>query len=412
MMDSVFETYFTRFEAFEQRLTNAVDPNLNIIVTIPCYNEPDFPKTMESLAKCQKPHCSVEVIVVVNHSDTTKQEIISLNKETYQQIQKFEKANEQNWIHFCPILAENLPAKKAGVGLARKIAMDEAIRRFATINNPNGIIISCDADVAVESTYFIEIERFYSEHPKTNAANCYFEHPLSGNLSEHQYSAIAQYELYMRYYVEQLKRIGFPYAHHTIGSCFTVRAKAYCKQGGMNKRQAGEDFYFLQKLFQAETFGEIITTTIYPSSRTSDRVPFGTGTVISKMTENQTNYSTFSAEAFDILKDFFSQILQFWEKDTSEQFYKLHPYLQEFLQEDFVDKIEEIKGNVATIELFKKRFFNWFNGFMVYKFLNFVHQEKINRVPIIIAAKNLISVSENDVFELLKIYRLMARNLQ
>ena len=33
-----------------------------------------------------------------------------------------------------------------GVGLARKTGMDEAVRRFNAINNPEGIILNLDAD--------------------------------------------------------------------------------------------------------------------------------------------------------------------------------------------------------------------------------------------------------------------------
>ena len=47
--------------------------------------------------------------------------------------------------------------------------------------------------------------------------------------------------------------VGYPDSIYTIGSAFAVRAEAYMKQGGMNRRQAGEDFYFLYKLTKAWT---------------------------------------------------------------------------------------------------------------------------------------------------------------
>ena len=73
---------------------------------------------------------------------------------------------------------------------------------------------------------------------------------------------------------------GLPYSYHTIGSAFAVTAKAYARQGGMNRRKAGEDFYFINKLIKGENFGEITNTTVFPSPRTSNRVPFGTGKAI------------------------------------------------------------------------------------------------------------------------------------
>ena len=85
-------------------------------------------------------------------------------------------------------------------------------------------------------------------NPRSPGCSIYFEHPLHGPLEPKVYEAIAAYELHLRYYVQALRYAAFPYAHHTIGSSMAVRADAYAKQGGMNKRQAGEDFYFLHKI--------------------------------------------------------------------------------------------------------------------------------------------------------------------
>lgn len=412
-MVPTFETYFSRFEVLPKRLSNPIDSNVNMIVTIPCYDEPNILDTLQSLQNCEKPSCAVEVIIVVNNSESAPERVKTQNKQTFEEILAFNKQNDKHWIQFMPILEKEMPEKFAGVGLARKIAMDEAIYRFNEITNPNGIIISCDADTLVESNYFVAIEEFYKT-TDNKAATLYFEHPLEGDLPKYQYHAIAQYELYMRYYIEQLRRCGFPFLYHTVGSCFSIQASAYCKQGGMNKRQAGEDFYFLQKVFQAEKCAEIRTTTVHPSSRVSDRVPFGTGTVVAKITDFSTNktpqYKTFAPESFDILQMFFSQISDIYDTEPDETFLMLHPYLQEFLTKDvYSKKISEIKKNSTSLHSFQKRFFNWFNGFMVYKFLNFVHQNKIERIPIEQVAADLIGSTEYDVFELLKKYRTIAK---
>jgi hypothetical protein len=46
----------------------------------------------------------------------------------------------------------------------------------------------------------------------------------------------------------------FSYAYHTVGSAMAVKAYQYVKVGGMNRRQAGEDFYFIQKLVHSGNF--------------------------------------------------------------------------------------------------------------------------------------------------------------
>ncbi len=405
-MLQTFETYFSRFEVFSQQLFEPVAPDLGIIVVIPCFNEPDIEKTLDSLRQCCSTNCSIEIVIVVNHSEIEKENLKKINQITFEKIQAYSKKYATQRFKILPIFAENLPKKHAGVGLARKIGMDEAIRRFALIDNPNGIIVSCDADTLVEKNYLIEIEKFYHKNTFCCVANIAFEHPLNGDLSQVQYKSIAEYELYLRYYVQQLKRINFPYAYHTIGSCFSLRAKAYCRQGGMNKRQAGEDFYFLQKLFQTEEVGEIVTTKVFPSSRMSDRVPFGTGTVMSKMISEQQEYVTYSSESFNVLQDFFTKISNIQTtSDLRSVFQTLHPCLQDFLKyNEFEKKVVEIQNNSTTNKLYLKRFFNWFNGFMVYKFLNHSSQT-FPKIPITLAASELIGREIKDVFDLLAQYR-------
>lgn len=412
-MNPIFETYFTRFEAFEQQSQKPVDRNLGIIVTIPCYHEPDILQTLNCLLNCTMPSCHIEVIIVVNHSETADNSIKQFNQKTFEQLCEYSSAKSTGTISFLPLAAFNISKKQAGVGYARKLAMDEAVHRFAQIDNPEGVIVSCDADTVVDKNYFIEIETFYRNNPQCSAANIYFEHPLTGDLQQEQYQAIAQYELYLRYYVEQLKRIGFPYAFHTIGSCFSVRAKTYCRQGGMNKRQAGEDFYFLQKLFPAECFGEINTTTVYPSSRQSDRVPFGTGTAIAELKQSRQELMTYSTECFNILQDFFVRAKSLQNASPQEirdTYESLHTCLKKFLpSSDFEQKIIEIQHNTKTYKQFCKRFFRWFNGLQVYKFLNYSCGNGFQKIPIGTAAKELFDKTDMDIFSLLQFYRLRAK---
>ena len=58
----------------------------------------------------------------------------------------------------------------------------------------------------------------------------YFEHPIEGDeYPPEVYDAIIQYELYLRYYLQALRYTGYPYATHTVGSCFAVKASVYAK---------------------------------------------------------------------------------------------------------------------------------------------------------------------------------------
>lgn len=402
-MPSIFETYFSRFEAFEKRINEPVSEQLGIIVTIPCYFEPDILHTIKSICACEKPHCDVEILVVVNHGEHASTEVKTQNQKTLDALSTFCLKYSSKSLKIIPIKAFDIPQKQAGVGYARKVAMDEATHRFAQINNPDGIIVSCDADTLVAPNYLVAIEEFYQKNANIDAATIAFAHQSTEN------EAIMQYELYMRYYVEQLKRIGFPYAFHTVGSCFSVRAKTYCRQGGMNKRQAGEDFYFLQKVFQTETVGEINTTLVMPSSRTSDRVPFGTGTAVATLQQNGQNLLTYPMESFDVLQDFFSKIPLFQncgKQELRETYNSLNTCFKKFLHfDDFKEKVIEIQHNTASEEQFRKRFFQWFNGFLVFKFLNFSCQNGFQKRSVVEVAKRLIHSEKSSTFDVLRDYR-------
>ncbi len=372
---SFANTYFKRFQAKESIIKKLPSKNLFLTVVIPVFNEPDLCSSLQSLKDCIMPKQTVEVIVLINSAENSSENIVLKNMETYKKAKKFASKNNDNKICFHILNFENLPKKFAGVGLARKIGMDEALQRYNFLNKPNGLIAGFDADALVEKNYFIEIENHFKENPKTNACSIDFQHPIEGTkYPDYIYKNIINYELHLRYFVEILRFINYPFAFHTIGSSFVVRADIYAKQGGMNRKKAGEDFYFLQKIIPLGNYCEINLTKVIPSPRISDRVPFGTGAAISKMIENNTNeYSTYSFESFILLKLFFKKINSFF---ISFKYEDVQEIMQEFLKiNNFEEDLKKIKNNSPNINVFTKRFFDWFNAFRVIKFLNFSHEK-------------------------------------
>jgi hypothetical protein len=118
-----------------------------------------------------------------------------------------------------------------------------------------------------------------------------------------QEEAIRNYERYLRSYLFGLRQAGSPYAFHTIGSAFACRASTYIAAGGMNRRHAAEDFYFLQQLAKVGGVETITGTTVQPSPRFSSRVPFGTGRAVQAQVDNDEHlFHCPSVDAFKILK--------------------------------------------------------------------------------------------------------------
>ena len=271
------EYYFRRFGFCARQIASRPDAGLGIVVVVPCCNEPDLVGSLASLRHCERPGCSVEVIVVVNASAGCRAEVRLQNQATLNIAAEWTAQHSDARFAFHTLHFPELPPKQAGVGLARKIGMDEALRRLDDIGRPDGIIAGYDADCRCAPNYLTAIERYFERTPASPGCSIYFEHPLEGPMSPQVYEGVAAYELHLRYYIQALRHAGFPHAHHTLGSCMAVRADAYRKQGGMNKRKAGEDFHFLNKVIPLGGFADLTRTTVYPSPRPSDRVPFGTG---------------------------------------------------------------------------------------------------------------------------------------
>lgn len=414
------DNYLKKHQSFERLIAEEPATDLGIIVTIPCFNENEIVKALEGLYFCYRPKASVEIIVLINFPDVGSNELEKFHHDTYELLTKWSfQHNHANFKYF--ILLTKLPAKDAGVGYARKIAMDEAIHRFNYLNRSEGIIVGFDADCTVDSNYFVEIERLFSENPKANGCSIYFEHEVEGvDFPKEIYTAITKYELYLRYYIEALRMIGFPYAFHTIGSAFAVKASTYVKQGGMNKKKAGEDYYFLHKIIPLGYFHELNSTKVIPSPRPSNRVPFGTGKAVSKILQSpQLQYFTYSPKSFDELKLLFDLLPQFFkcnDKNVEIFILQLHPKLKGYLVEhNFLKKLEEINQNTSNLASFIQRFFSWFNGLMILHFLNESHTGVFEKVEIIDAAtwilkKRGMNVNNANDRELLNIFRLMQHN--
>ncbi|MGM0581861.1 MAG: glycosyltransferase [Bacteroidota bacterium] len=396
--------YFERYAYPNRFIQEPIKNGTFVSVVIPVYKEENLLPTLKSLAACEKTKHPVEIILVINHPENAEQSIKEQSQKTIEEIEGFIHQNPSE-LTFYIIKAFDLPAKKAGVGLARKIGMDEAAFRLNSINQ-DGVILCFDADSQCQPNYLKEIESHFSNIPKCNGASIHYEHPLyldNNKLNE----AIILYELHLRYYIQALKYTAYPFAFHTIGSSMAVRSSVYQKQGGMNQRKAGEDFYFLHKIIPLGNFHNISNTKVIPSARISDRVPFGTGRA---MQEHQNQ-----SKDLNISYDFecFKLIKKFLEKTEGDNFIENIPArVMDFLKEtNLWSELEKIHSQSKNEQHFKERFFEWFNGFKMLKLVHYLrdnyYPEKglVNQSSKLLRAIGLENTSDSSSLELLKIYR-------
>ena len=366
---SIVNQYFNRFPF--RKINIALEPSkdLKIIVVIPSYNEKNIQPTIDSLFLKQDDFSfNVEVIVLINNSESEIEEIKEQNLLTLKTLQNLSETYSKSNMHLIPVLIGDLDAKHAGVGWARKLGMDIATQRFRTINF-NGTIVGLDADTVVESNYLNSIYSFFSNN-NFNAASIYFEHPITGDsFSDVHLEQIKYYELHLRYYKNSLKYSNLPYSFHTIGSAFALTASAYARQGGMNRRKAGEDFYFINKLIKGEIFGEINDTIVMPSPRVSNRVPFGTGRAILEGLNTKKDLSlTYDFQSFEVIHSWINRI------ETKDFKYGNFPeILKAYMGEEiWIKHHTTMLNNTNSHKSYLKLFYNTFDAFWMLKFIHYL----------------------------------------
>jgi hypothetical protein len=172
---------------------------------------------------------------------------------------------------------------------------------------------------------------------------------------------------------------------------------SYLKVGGMNKRKAGEDFYFLHRVMPTGNFIQISDTVIYPSARTSDRVPFGTGKAMEKWQQGDfDSYNTYNMQSFKDLKSFFDKKEAFYNED-SDKYESLIADLPESIRSflhslTFSKELTRLKRQSKNLVNFKKNWYFFFDGFKVLKYLHFARDHFFPNQPVEEEARNLAIV--------------------
>ena len=403
------------------KLSTNIYDNISKIVVIPALAESNsLLKTLSSLAENGPDELSSTLVIcVVNNRgpavssrkeiednqitlDYLKQlssDIHSSPSSLGQDVELFTKVKESKvQIAFVDASTpgRELP-EKGGVGLARKIGMDLSLKILDYDGEGPALIICLDADTLVEENYLAEIEHYFNSHDE-GAAVVAFSHILPED--EEIRAAALSYELFLRYYELGLHYANSPYAYQTIGSTIVCRAKAYAAVGGMNRKRAGEDFYFLQNLAKYGPVGHIDGTTVYPSMRVSDRVPFGTGRKMGELAESADKSIPFyKPEIFRILKEFIfflnsADLPGMNGSDALEACREINGALANYLDsKNFNDAWDKIRKNSKDNAQFRKNLHVWFDAFQTFKLAHHLRDNGYGSVAMLPAVSTLLSMA-------------------
>ena len=264
-----------------------------------------------------------------------------------------------------------LPLKGGGVGLARRIGMDLALTRLVR-SAADPLLVCLDGDTVVRPDYLPAIIEHFRNCRAGAAAIPYLHQRASIPQAER---LISRYELFLRGYILGLELAGSPYAFHSVGSAMACRASAYCAIGGMNSRQAGEDFYFMQQLFRTVGVEQLVGTIVYPSPRPSHRVPFGTGRSVQRMgAGGEGELLFYRPECFRILKEWLALVAQGANVDGAALFDRsaeISLCLAEYLQINrFAEVWDKLRRNHPVQRALMTAFHGWFDGLKTMKLVH------------------------------------------
>jgi hypothetical protein len=254
-----------------------------------------------------------------------------------------------------------LPLKE-GVGLVRKIGFDLSLTQLDWSGAP--LLISLDADTLVDSDYLPAIFAHFRQSQCGAAVLPFYHQPGE---TEPQEKAIRTYELFLRSYLLGLQLAGSPYAYHTIGSALACTAYAYVAAGGMNRRHAGEDFYFLQQLAKVTGVEILEGTIVHPSPRFSDRVPFGTGRAVqAQVFDGEQLFNCTSGPAFQVLKNWLDLVANNVDQSPDSLLeevgvfsHELHDFLVEY---KFKSVWTAFQAQYSDRQRLLKAFHDWFDA--------------------------------------------------
>ncbi|HSV77556.1 MAG TPA: glycosyltransferase family A protein [Bacteroidales bacterium] len=267
-------------------------------IAIPAMNEMEFlPETLNCLFN--QTFRNFKIWVCVNQPDSwwmdpAKKETCLNNSKTLDYLNNLQSANRGLHILDYSSPGKGWTGKSFGVGQARKTILDT----ISAHAKPGDILVSLDADTLVPNDYLESVGEVFKRFPAAVACSNPYFHKLTGDQALDR--AMLRYEIYMRHYAVNMWRIGSPYSFTALGSAISLPVWAYRKVGGITAKKSGEDFYFLQKLRKTGYIVNYNPVQVFPATRYSDRVFFGTGPALIKGSQGKwESYPIYDFRLFD-----------------------------------------------------------------------------------------------------------------
>jgi len=339
------------------------------LITIPCYNEYDYIfKTLDSVNK--QNHHDLEktlVSIVINNSTDEDTSVIENNRSTYEKL-----LNAEYNFDFVVIDAfsdgKAIENKFSGAGMARKISVDAMLSYL----NEDSLVCFIDADTILSDKYLTSIKSYYSKS-KCQAFTVNFAHQHDEPKTK---LLIKEYENYLKDTAANIRSCGSPYGYVSLGSTMVCTYLAYISVGGMNRKVASEDFYFLQELEKYCGVKQINDILVHPSSRYASRLYLGTSMRLQKSLNGELDLSSlyFSDHAYALLEKWITLALssrQMTYESLEKKILLIDDHLLEFLRSINLQGAWGSIISAPSVNHFEKQFHRWFDALSIFKLLKF-----------------------------------------
>lgn len=249
--------------------------------------------------------------------------------------------------------------KNLGVGWARKTVMDHINMQA----DENDLVVSIDGDTVFNPEYLKSIIDNFNKNQHATVLSVPYYHPLLTD--ERANRAILHYEIYMRNYAINLWRVSSPYAFTALGSAIVFPIWSYRKIGGMTPKKSGEDFYFLQKMRKSGDMMIWNKEKVYPGTRFSDRVFFGTGPAMIKGDAGDWNsYPIYHYSLFDEIRRLYDSFAMIYNGEADKESNSMTEMIF-----GSIDVWDPLIKNSKNVDQFIKAAHLKFDGLRVLQFL-------------------------------------------
>lgn len=374
----LIEAYLTTYGEPEAKEAVEFAPPATIdrAVVIPVlYEKALLPDALESLAKAAEAAAlKIGVICVVNSAESHPEEWKADNQELLDILGTYENPHLKLYLVDRTTPGKELPPK-SGVGLARKIGCDIAVSWYARGILKSPFIHTTDADARVDLDYFTIV-------PETVKASAFVYHYSHLKYADSK-ASVFLYELHLRHYVSGLLFAGSPYSFNTIGSLIVFHAGAYAAVRGFPKREAGEDFYFLNKLRKVGPVRELKNRPVQLVARTDVRVPFGTTksqVTIDEALRNGEPFCLYDPRVFRELKHLIESLKRFVvERTEVEDLSSISQAAWESLGGPAA--MAQALATRKTESSLRTHINDWFDGFRTLKYVHYLTEKSYPKLP-------------------------------